>query len=423
MAQQNNRSPYSVFGVGVMHYDGFSDNVANGRNGVSYRFESNYSFTNPASLSALKHSAFNVGTYIDQGRMRTNTASQKFTNAGFNYISLGVPLLKLKGGAAFGLLPYSDIGYNITNVKDSANISVRNEFEGSGGLSRFNLGFGSNILKNISLGFNYSYIFGQVAEIQRRRYPGSRFMTSYSDENSIYLKGHHLDLGIQFHTFSDSGISHTLGIVLSNNTSLKGELNRTVTSYTEYFTGTEILWDTILSYQERKATVKLPSALHFSYTIGNHEKWQASVGFVNTQWSKYRSIYNDNSGFSNDQKYTLGFFICPKPVFDKTVKNNKVKNYLKSIRYSAGAHYSTGYINAFDTKIAESGITAGIGLPFTKVHKKPDGTRVIITSRIFLTGEYIQRGTRSNNLIQEDFFRFTLGLNFSDSWFNKRKFN
>ena len=423
MSQQNNRSPYSLFGVGVMHYDGFSDNIANGRNGVSYRFESNYTFANPASLSALKHSAFNVGTYIDKGRMETTTASQKFSNAGFNYISLGVPLLKLKGGAAFGLLPYSDIGYTVTNVKDSANISVRNEFEGNGGLSRFNLGFGSNVWKNVSLGFNYSYIFGQVQEIQRRRYPGSRFMTSYSDENSIYLRGHHLDLGLQLHSLSDSGISHTLGIVLSNSTSLKGELDRTVTTYTEYFTGTEILWDTILSYQARKANVTLPSALHLSYTIGNHEKWQISAGFVNTKWSKYKSIYSENGGFSNDQKYSLGFFICPKPVFDRTVKNNRIKTYLKSIRYSAGAHYSTGYINAFNTKISESGITAGLGLPFTKVHKKPDGTRVIITSRIFLTGEYVRRGTKSNDLIQEDFFRFTLGLNFSDSWFNKRKFN
>lgn len=422
-AQQNNRSPYSLFGVGVLHYDGFSDNIALGRNGVAYRFESNYNFTNPASLSALKHSAFNVGAYVDAGRLKSQSVSQKLNNAGFNYISLGVPLAKIKGGAAFGLLPFSDIGYNITNIKDSSGISVRNEFEGNGGLSKFNLGFGIQVHRYLSLGLNYGYVFGQVLETQRRRYPGSRYMTSYSDQNNVFLNGHQLNLGAQLHIQSDSGLQHILGISLSNKTRLSGEQNRTLTTYTEYFTGTEILWDTLLHYQDKKAEIQLPSSLSVSYSVGAQEKWQVHAGYSLSNWSKYQNLNGDNGGFGNDQKFSLGFFICPKPVFDKTIKNNKVKNYLKSIRYSAGIHHSTGYIQAFDTKIGESGVTAGLGFPFTKVHKKPDGTRVTITSRIFLTGEYVRRGTLSNQLIREDFFRLTLGLNFSDSWFNKRRYN
>ena len=422
-SQQNSRSPYSLFGVGMLHYDGFADNSANGRNGVSYRYESNFTFTNPASLSALKNTVFNVGTFMDMGQVRSSTVIKNFSNAGFNYIALGVPLRKLKSGLAFGLLPFTDFGYNIINAKDSGGVNIRNEFEGSGGLSKFNIGIGTSFAKYLSFGVNYSYIFGQVNESERRRYPGNRFMTSYADHSNLFLKGHHLDLGLQFHTVSDSGLSHNIGVVLSNKTNLKGEQDRFSYTYTEIFLNDEFIRDTINDEKGKRVDVTLPSSLNLSYTIGKGEKWQATAGYGKTMWSKYKNVFGDNSGFSDDQSYSLGMFICPKPVFDKTNKAQGKLAYFKSIRYSAGFHHSDGYINASNTRISENGISVGLGFPFTKVHKSPDGNRSIITSRIFLTGEFIRRGTVKNNLIQEDFFKITLGLNLADSWFNKRLFN
>ncbi|MFM9944951.1 MAG: hypothetical protein ACKVQB_06925 [Bacteroidia bacterium] len=423
-SQQNTRSPYSLFGVGLLRYDGFADNAANGHNGFSYRHESNFSFANPASLSALKNSAFNTGAYVDMGRFKTTKFKQDFSNAGFNYIALGVPVAKWKSGLAFGLLPYSDVGYNILNVKDSAGVSVRNEFEGSGGLSKFNVGIGTNVWKYLSLGANYSFIFGQLDESQRRRYPGNRFMTSYEDKSDIYLKGSHLDLGLHLHSVSDTGLSWVLGVTLSGNTMLKGERNRVVYTFTEVFDGTPLApRDTIINEQAVGIKVSLPPALNFSFTIGNHEKWQATAGYGKTMWSKYKNMYGDNSGFLDDQNYSLGFFICPVPHFDNALKTNKAKNYFKSIRYTAGFHHNAGYISAFNNKIAENGLSLGLGFPFTRRHTKPDGTKVLITSRIFLTGEFVRRGTLDNNLIQEDFFKLTLGLNLADSWFKKRLFN
>lgn len=424
-SQQNTRSPYSLFGVGLMHYDGFADNAAMGRNGFSYRHASNYSFSNPASLSALKFSVFNAAAYMDLGKFKTSTTSQNFSNAGFNYISLAMPLKKLKSGLAFGLLPYSDVGYNIINVKDSAGVSVRNEFEGSGGLSKANIGIGYNPWKHLSVGVNYSHIFGQVNETQRRRYPGNRFMTSYADNNDIYLKGSHIDLGIQLHTASDSGLSQVLGIVLSGNTKLRGEQNRFTYTYTEIYTGDEFLKDTLINTNGQSAKATLPPSFNISYSIGNHEKWQATAGYGQTMWSKYKSIFGDNGGLMDDKNFSLGFFVCPVPHFDNSVKANKFGRYFKSIRYSAGFHHSDGYIynQPSNSRIAENGLSIGFGFPFTKIIKTADGTKTKITSRIFVTGEFIRRGTQNSNLIQEDFLKLTLGLNLADNWFNKRLFN
>jgi len=423
-AQQNSRSPYSLFGVGALRYDGFADNIATGRNGISYRHESNFTFTNPASLSALKHATFNVGTYIELGQFHTNTVVQNFSNAGFNYIALGIPLKKIKSGLGFGLLPYSDVGYNIINSKDSAGISVRNEFEGMGGLSKFNLSFGSNPWKYLSLGFNYSYLFGELNESMRRQYPGNRFIKNYADINQTYLSGHHLDLGIQLHTISNTGLSHAFGAVLSNNSKLKGERDRVVYNYIHVFADDEESFrDTLYEEQDKATSITLPHSLSLSYTIGNHEKWQATLGYSKTLWSKYINVFGGNSGFSDDQGFSAGFFICPRPNFDPMNKDASKRNYFQSIRYAAGVRHNTGYINALGNTISESALSVGLGFPFTKYHKNYDGSRTIITSRVFITGEFVRKGTTSSDLIEENFFRLTLGLNLADNWFKKRLFN
>lgn len=420
-SQQNTRSPYSLFGVGLRQYNGFADNAAVGNNGAAYRFESNFSFTNPASLTALKFSAFNVGAFMDMGTVKTSSISQNFSNAGLGYIALGVPLKKIKSGLAVGIQPYSDVGYNIYNVKDSSGVSISNEFEGRGGLSRLNLGFGSMLGKYISLGVNYSFIFGQIDESSRRRYPGSIAKISYAENRSTYLRGHHLDLGLQFHLSTDSGFSQVLGVVLSNKTKLKGDLERIGYTFNEPFLGNETLKDIIFSDTVSK-NLTLPQSLNINYAFGKNEKWQITAGYSKTLWQNYESIFGDNSGFVNDQGYSLGAFYCSK-AYDKRIKNDKFKRYVKSIRYSAGYFHQDGYISVNGSQIAENGITFGLGFPFTKTHKNYDGSQKIITSRIFVTGELVRRGTTNNNLIQEDFFRIKIGLNLADSWFNKRQFN
>ena len=422
-SQQNTRSPYSLFGVGLMHFDGFADNAANGRNGFSYRHESNYSFMNPASLSALNYSTFNVGANMDLGKFKTNNSTQNFSNAGFNYISLAMPLKKIKSGLAFGLFPYSDVGYNIINIKDSGGVAVRNEFQGSGGLSKVNIALGTNISKYISFGVNFSHVFGQIAESERRRYPGNRFMTSYSDNMNLFIKGNRLDLGLQLHTSSNAKLSQVLGIVLSTTTQLKGERDRLVFTYNEIVAGDTLVRDILINEKAQNAKITLPQSLNISYSIGKFEKWQATAGVGTTSWSKYKSVFGDNGGLVNDKNYSLGFFVCPTPHFDASIKGNKFGRYFKSIRYSAGFHHNDGYIVVGNTTISDNGISVGLGFPFTRVNKTPDGGKVNITSRIFLTGEFVRRGTVTNTLIQEDFFKFTLGLNLADNWFKKRLFN
>ncbi len=422
-AQQNTHSPYSLFGVGIMHYSGFADNAANGRNGFSYRGESNYSLANPSSLSGIKASVFNVAPYMDLGKFKTSAGSQNFSNAGLGYIALAIPVNKLRSGLSFGLLPFSDVGYNIINVKDSSGVALRNEFEGSGGLSKLNIGFGTKVYKHISVGANYSRIFGQVNETERKRYPGNRFMTSYEEVNALFLKGHHFDLGLQLHNASDSGLSQVIGLVFSTHTNLKGENDHLLRTFTELSDGLAYPRDTLINEKSKSVKMSLPSSLNVSYSIGNFEKWQATAGYGKTLWSDYKNIFGDNGGLMDDQHYSLGFFVCPIPHFDNSIKGKKFTRYIQSIRYTIGFSHNDGYYQANNHRISENALCLGFGLPFTKIIRGPEGNKMKFTSRIFITGEFVRRGTMADNLIQEDFFKITMGLNLADKWFNKRLFN
>jgi hypothetical protein len=62
--------------------------------------------------------------------------------------------------------------------------------------------------------------------------------------------------------------------------------------------------------------------------------------------------------------------------------------------------------------IDEFGISFGLGLPAGRVFTNAN-----------LGVEYFERGTTSNNLIQENFISVFLSFSFNDKWFIKSKYN
>ena len=65
-----------------------------------------------------------------------------------------------------------------------------------------------------------------------------------------------------------------------------------------------------------------------------------------------------------------------------------------------------------DERVNDMAVHAGIGLPVG-----------IYTSNLNIGLEYGKKGTKNNNLIQENYFSISIGLSLNDRWFEKRKFN
>jgi hypothetical protein len=86
-------------------------------------------------------------------------------------------------------------------------------------------------------------------------------------------------------------------------------------------------------------------------------------------------------------------------------------SYFQRMTYRMGVHYGKTPIYLREKHIDEIGISFGLSLPITKSR-----------STVNLSLAIGKRGTTANDLIQENFFRFTLGVNIFERWFLRRKY-
>ena len=112
-AQSGTNSPYSQYGLGILSNQSFGFNSGMNGVGLAYRSGEVVNPLNPASYSAVDSLTmlFDVGvtgqiTSFKEGNTRLNAK-----NADFDY-AVGTFRLLPKVGAAFGLMPFSAIGYN-----------------------------------------------------------------------------------------------------------------------------------------------------------------------------------------------------------------------------------------------------------------------------------------------------------------------
>ena len=78
-----------------------------------------------------------------------------------------------------------------------------------------------------------------------------------------------------------------------------------------------------------------------------------------------------------------------------------------------GAYYNQSYLNLKSSDINDFGLCMGIGLPLKRSFQSK-----------FNCGLQIgQRGTLKDNLVRENYIRFSIGLSFNEVWFQKKKFD
>jgi len=205
MSQVN--SPYSRYGIGDLY--GSRNAVSRGMGGLAtaYRDIQSVNFVNPASYSNLGFVTFDVGVEAEFRTLNNKAKTERFesSNLIFNYVALGVPLMKNKKkdktvwGMAFGLRPYSRIRYDIVSSGRQTGIdSIQTEYKGNGGLYNAFLGTGFRV-GNLSLGINAGYIFGQKElETYRSLVNDSVFYYTGSISQRISINKFTLDAGMQY---------------------------------------------------------------------------------------------------------------------------------------------------------------------------------------------------------------------------------
>ena len=402
-AQNEISIPYSSYGIGMVNHS--SNGILDAMGGVSYAMQNPYyiNFRNPASYAAFDSLSFiaDAAASVYSSHLSQRQMTQRNTYAKPGYLAIGLPVTR-HWRTSIGIKPFSDIGYNIETVKNIENIGdVTYIYSGKGGLNQLYWGNAFKICKGLSIGLNVSYIFGSVYAYSNTEFEGTNFFNSYVND-AYHVDGIYLDAGLQY--VFNIGENHRVGLgaVYSNTAYIWAKEKLLVNSYSGNYVST-ILYDTVFSQDGMRGRLVIPQSagggLSYSYkdkiTIAGDVTWR--------DWTHFSFMKPSNDTMQNSISTSLGFQFIPDPLSNK---------FFRKMAFRIGGHYSTGELLLRNKPISEFGVSIGVGVPLTTFNTH---------SSLNILFEYGKTGTLANDLIRQDYFRFSFCFTLQERWYQRVK--
>lgn len=399
-AQSGTNSPYSQYGLGVLTDQ--SQGVSRGMNGVglAYRKGNVANTLNPASYSAIDSLTmiFDVGLSGQMTNFKEGNGRCNANNADFEY-AVGTFRLRPKVGASFGILPYSNVGYeySTTATLDETFGSIPVTMKGSGGLHQAFVGIGWNVVKPLSIGVNVAYLWGVFDRSVSSN--GTTYVDDFSKTYSAQVNSYLITFGAQWeHRLSNKdyltlgmtvGVGHKLGSTYTVNSG-----------------------DSTVYNASNVLRVPMTYGVGFGWTHGNKwfvgadvslQKW-GGVDFPGSYQNGSEKTYALRSGLLKDRYHVnVGTDYVPAALS---------RNLLNRIHYRFGVGYATPYYNINGKEgPRELSVSAGFGVPLQNSYN----------NRSILNVSAQWSRTAAKDLITENTFRINLGLTFNERWFAKWK--
>ena len=413
-AQEGTSSPYSFYGVGDIKFKGTVENRSMGS--ISVLPDSiHIDIQNPANLASLKLTSLALGGTYANTKSKTESQEAKARRTSLDYLAIGIPVGKV--GIGFGLIPYSSVGYkiqkNIFEINTAAPYdttrAIYTKYDGIGGINKVFFGLGYKLTKHINIGADVQYNFGTI-ETHSLVYQTLPLLQYGSRENNISdLRGLNFDLGITYQTKVNAKYSFFSSLAYTPEATLT--LGNTRNIEIVQLTNSQVRTVETENISVDDTEIKLPAKLSFGSGFGQVKKWLigGEVTFLNNSVMSNR--FNDIQGatFENSVRYSLGGFFIPN--------YNSYSSYYKKIVYRGGLRYeNTGLViqkpGYPDKSITDFAANIGLGMPLS-------GTFTNINIGL----EIGKRGTKSYNLVEENYVNLSVGLSLSEKWFVKRKYD
>ena len=454
-------SPYSRYGLGELNLQTFATPAAMGGSFIAYQQDTIAPFfinaANPAGLAGLRLTSLEIGGQAQFTKIGNADAAIRKKNINFSYGSLGFPLKRF-GGMAFGIMPYSTVGYKINSSQNNPNIGTMNYvFEGDGGINKVFLGagikpfnkqlskfrrsayadtlvkyketkkyknkkFAKQLLSELSIGVTANYLFGTINQSTNVIYPGSVMYYNSRRQRAIQVNDFTFNGGIQTNFTIDSigskgkrrelkqRIKIGIGAFVNTPSEINAKQSNIIYNYALDGFGVERPKDTLLNSQDVKGTIKLPLEMGIGLSIKKGEKLTVLMDAATTNWKGFKYFDAPTTNFKNSFRVSAGLNYVPnKLAFGSS-------NYIKRVQYRLGISYSDGYLDLKNTAISNAFVSAGLGLP-VGIGRFDD------LAMINISAQYGKMGTVANNLLQEDYVRLVLGFTFNKRWFIKYKYD
>ena len=401
IAQNNTNSPYTRYGYGDLSDQSFGNRKAMGGIAFGLRDGAQINPLNPASYTAIDSLTFLFEGGVSLQNMNISGSGVKLNakNSSFDYLAMQFRLHP-RIAMSIGLLPFSNVGYSVSDSKVDNGVSQTRSFTGDGGLHQLYGGIGVKVLKNLSLGVNASYFWGDITRTRTIIYPATSESYSYIQQMGVSISDYKLDFGTQYTLDFNKKHSMTIGAVFSP----KHKLNNDYTVTTQVSTTNSNNLD---------ATLELPNTFGVGFTYNYDKRLTVGADYSLQQWSKtkfgvntsddaVREDFNETYTYCNRHKVSVGAEYIP---------NLMGRSYLSHIKYRLGAYYTTPYYKIGGKEATrEYGVTAGFGLPVPR-------SRSILS----ISGQFVRISGQESAFVNENIFRVSIGLTFNERWFFKRR--
>lgn len=402
VGQTSTNSPYTRYGFGQLENQGFGFSKGMGGIGYGMRNGSQINILNPASYSAVDSLTmlFDLGISLQNTNFKEGSTQTNAKNSSLDYIAMQFRLRK-DLGFTIGFVPFSTVGYNLSSTKeidkdvDGNSINAISTYNGTGGLHQVFVGVGYKFMKNLSVGANLSYLYGDIDHTISTTFNSTSAYTS-AILNNISVNDYKLDLGLQYSYNLSKEERVNLGLTYSYG----HNLNSTLDVHKQvYASSSSAISDSLVT---TKNAFSLPSTFGAGFTYVKDNKLTIGADYTFQKWSSAK--YNGTSGsyYSDQSRISLGAEYIP---------NMYSRNYLNRIKYRIGAYMSNSYTKVNGNDAAkEYSVSAGFGLPIFRSK-----------SMLNISGQYIKVSPKVKGMLEENSLRVNVGITFNEDWFRKYK--
>ena len=387
-AENGMNSPYTRFGFGQLSSMATGTGSSMGGTGIGVRNSNQINMLNPASYAAVDTLTFllDVGMSVGNTHLAENGVKMNAANATFDYLAMQFRLAP-RLGFTLGMTPFSNIGYDFSNTEsvyndDEGQITATNRYYGTGGLRRVTGGIGYAPFKGLSVGANFSYIYGEIYHYIYNQYSDAS-INSRVRQYRADVTTYDIDLGIQYQLHAGKS-RFTIGATYRPGHDSDDK------AYTI---------ETISSNDTTNVTdLSIPSAFGAGVSFSYDDRLTIAADYSMEQYSNV-TIFGAEG--IDRHRASIGMEYIPEQLTRKLFRR---------ARYRAGLHYATAHYSQGPT---EYGATVGIGLP---IMNRWNGKSIVNIS-----GQYIHVRPSVPGMITENSLRLNIGLSFNETWFNKWK--
>ena len=400
---QNTFSPYTINGIGDLSGQSLTNQFAMGEVGIGTPSVWNINHLNPALLPYNRFSAFQLGIAGESRSVASETQTQRSGTAGLSSMVFAFPIKDTKWTTSLGFMPLSSVNYNVLSesVVEGTDVPIAFNFTGEGGLTEVFFSNGFKISEGLTAGIQTSFVFGfieneTVTDLQDPSLttPLASALFQKTDYRGFKISG-----GLAYRKKLADKRFFNVGLVFKNSTDLN--TTRLVRLERQRFTGAAIPGDTLVN--NAKGTFSLPSEIGIGFSYEFVANYLISLDVKRQNWTQFASSEANGEEYRSSLTIGAGMEFIP----DYT----SVSSYFKRIRYRFGLNYQQLPYVINGNTINDFGINFGWSLPFNNV------------SGIDFAFKLGQRGTKSNDLIRERYFKFIFGATINDRWFIRRRYN